>query len=185
METNIWAIISSIATALGFIIISITAVVALFQFIEMNKTRTLEAFFRALDELSTPDSSEARRYVYNHELPAPDQIIPGTDIYTTLYKVYLPFDKVGLMLHQKLISEKFVMEMYGESIIIIWKKLKPHILAERRRTQRERYQMYFEELYQRSVKYLEKYYPQQTALLLKAYPDSDEKTTSNPQVVGK
>src|SRR5437016_242742 len=114
MDMNNWTIISSIATTLGFFIISVSAIVALYQFIEMNKARTLEAFMRFLDELSTSESIEARRYVYNHELPPLDQIKPGTEIYAQVHKAYTAFDEVGIIVDKKLISESIVIEMYGE-----------------------------------------------------------------------
>ncbi len=173
MDTTTWAILSSMATTLGFVIVSITAIVALYQFIEMTKARTLEAFTRTLDELSSQQAAEARRYVYGCTLPPLDQIVPGTEVYTKLYNVYLPFDKVGLLIERKLIPEDIVLEMYGESIIIIWNKIKSHIYEERKRTGRERYQMYFEKLYTRSIRYLSKQYPQEIKLLFIKYPVSD------------
>jgi len=75
------------------------------------------------------------------------------------------------MVKQSLVPESLVIEMYGEPIVIVWRKLRPFVLAERKRMARPRYQMYFEYLYKRSVTYLRRRYPTEFARLQQMYPD--------------
>jgi len=171
MDSGFWTTISSIATTVGIVIVSVSALLALYQLRESAKARALGSFSRVLDDLSAPSAAEARHYVYDLDLPEFEAITPGTDLYATLYKAYQPFDQVGLMVKQSLVPESLVIEMYGEPIVIVWRKLRPFVLAERKRMARPRYQMYFEYLYKRSVTYLRKRYPTEFVRLQQMYPD--------------
>ncbi len=158
MSSDFWAAVSSLATLVGAVVVSIAAVLAYLQLREMATARSLEAFSRVIDGLTTEEMSKARRYILSNNLPPPDEITPA--MYDQMHKLWVAFDNVGIMVAFKMIPERVVLEMFHSTIIRCWQKLEPYILHERRK-RKTTYQVYFEDLYHRSIRYRDMHHPEE------------------------
>lgn len=159
-----WDAISAISTLIGTIVVSVTAVFAFYQLKEMTSARWVEAVTKVFDMLITNDeASRARRYVRANNLPSPGQASP--EVYEQMWKVWVSFDNLGVMIAFRMLPEHLPLEMFYSTVIECWEKLEPHIMYERRK-RTQRYQVFFEDLYHRSLEYRDKYHPEGPQLLL-------------------
>jgi hypothetical protein len=157
-----WDAISAISTLVGAIVVSVTAVFLYYQLKEMTAARWVEAVPKVFDMLiNNDDTSRARRYIRTHDLPSPGQASP--EVYEQMWKVWVSFDNLGVMISFKMLPAHLPLEMFYSTVIECWEKLEPHIMHERsKRTQR--YQVFFEDLYHRSIEYRDRYYPEDPQL---------------------
>jgi hypothetical protein len=167
-----WEAMSAISTLVGTIVVIIAAIFAYFQLKEMTNARWAEAVTKVFDMLVTNNEiSEARRYIRNNDLPNPGNASP--EVYEQMWKVWVSFDNLGVMIVFKMLPEHLPLEMFHSTVIECWEKLEPHIIHERRERAKKgqhlaekdqqhlaRYQVFFEDLYHRSLDYKNKYYPE-------------------------
>lgn len=166
MSSDDWAAVSALSTLIGSLVVTITVILALIQLKEMATARTLEAFSKIVDILTSEEMSKARRYLMKNTLPTPGKKI-SPKIYEQMHRVWVAFDNLGIMVAYKMLPERLALEMFYSSVIVCWEILKPHILHERE-SRKARYQIYFENLYERSVKYRKKYHPEESKAEVKS-----------------
>lgn len=151
-----WADLSNIATAVGFPFVCLAAVLAYLQLREMAAARWTEATTKVFEMLIYDEKTrEARRFVRTSELPRPGHASKET--FDKMYRVWVSFDNLGAMIVHNMLPEHLPMEMFYGSVIECWLKLAPHIKEERRH-RGAGYQIFFEDLYCRSVAYRDKHY---------------------------
>jgi hypothetical protein len=151
--------VTAIATVISTLIVILAAVFAFHQLREMARARSAEAVVKIFEMMiDDVETRSARRYVRTHELPRPGKASEET--FAKMYRVWVSFDNLGIMVFEGLLPERIPMEMFHTSVIECWEKLAPHIDHERNQ-RGKRYQVFFEDLYCRSLRYQRKHYRDQ------------------------
>lgn len=152
-----------IFTAIASIAILLTAIVIVIQVWLQRKNNQLqtrnyqlEAFMKVLEELNSQDSRYARNFI--SRIPIDDMEkykrmhpeLIEEEIYENMQKVWTSFEHVGYIVKEKLVEEKYVIEMFWGAIIRSWEKLKPIIKNVRISRKNEISFQYFQQLYRKS-----------------------------------
>ena len=151
MNPNMWEIVGGIASIVGTFGLIYTLWLLHRQLKEMSTARSLEAIARVFEYLTSEDVSRARKEVLDGDLPAPGQV--SLPHYEAMHKVWVSFDNLGVMIKHSMIPENIALDMFHTPAIRCWQKLEPYIQYERSTRPDPRYQIFFEELYDRSLKY--------------------------------
>src|ERR1051325_4529892 len=75
-NSNFWSILASIATVLGFAVVSYTAIIALGQLKEMTKARHLEAMLQVYEMIGSESARKHRKFIYTELKSAPEALTP-------------------------------------------------------------------------------------------------------------
>ena len=151
-----WELLANIATAIGLPVVCTAAVFAYLQLKEMAAARWTEATAKVFEMLiQDEETRKARRYVRTCQLPLPGEATE--EQWNIMYRVWVSFDNLGVLVAHKMLPAHLSMEMFHGSIIECWEKLAPHIHQERA-ARGGRYQVFFEDLYCRSIEYRNSHY---------------------------
>lgn len=141
--------LASVATALGVVIVGVSAFLGYGQLREYTRTRRAAVLSEVISELSTHEMLAARGKILAHELPNPGQ---ETDEQRDLqFWVAAAFDKVAFIAREGLIPTEYVLALYHPAIIEMWEHLEPWVLHVRESRQHmKRFQHHFEWLYKQA-----------------------------------
>jgi hypothetical protein len=153
MNCDVLNALSAASTVIASIVVVVAAVLAFFELKHMARDATVSALSIVLNELGIQEVSRARHSLLTYPLPKVETLSDDKADYWRLHAVWTSFDKVGAMVHFELIPRDIILELYCESIIRCWHRLKPYIERERERLGHDQYQKYFEELYHTAVEY--------------------------------
>jgi Domain of unknown function (DUF4760) len=124
---------------------------ALIQLRIAAKARRNSVAVVMLDHVGNFEANTRRRYVYRQIVPRLDN--PTDDDEAVLSQVANEFQVLGFLVSEKVIDPKFVLELYYGSVVRSWNAMKPWIM-DRRRRQGTKYGDWFENLKDRSEKYI-------------------------------
>lgn len=165
MNPEFWTVLSSISTAIASVVVIITLILSYRGLKETVRSRSLDALRETFQNLTAEDMSVSRRYVLTKDLPMPGKV--SAEAYEHMHKVWVAYDNLGIMIHNKLLPREIALSMFHDSIIKCWQKLEPYIQYEefKRKTY---YQIYFKELYKASCQYAASLAKQKKATFEKA-----------------
>ena len=133
----------------------VVATISLRQLSELRRNSKGTAAERFLRELGTDDMSKARHKVIR---AMGDLVVEESLDADTCWRVVRSFDRVGLYVDHKLIDESLVLDMYCESVIDCWERLRG-VVATRRgdnesgTSRHNTYAHHFERLNERAERY--------------------------------
>lgn len=139
---------SNLAQILGALVVVVTVALGYIQLRAMRQDTKLGAVTKAFELLINEETSAARRHIRQTELPAPGAVDPKD--FLQMYRVWVSFDNLGIMVAHGLLDEDIALAMFHESIVHCWERLAPHI-DEERKSRDGHYQVFFEDLYRRSL----------------------------------
>jgi hypothetical protein len=149
-----WEAVSAVSTAFAAAVVAAAALLAYFQLRSMAHARHLDAMLSAFEELGRPKMGEAREILYH----LPDctgrtfaDLSPSQAAAADL--VRRAYDKIGYLVHRKIVPGDYVLDMYDVTVIRCWGKLRPMIMAERTPQRHPGYMIYFEKLADQAEKY--------------------------------
>ena len=124
---------------------------------EEAKSRQIDSLTQMFGSLDTDEASMNRKFVFTK---LPDVTKASEEDWRVASKVWVSLDHVGLLVEYGLINEELVMEMYVETIIRCWIKLRAYVILERQKRGElgRRYQKYFELLAKKAEKYYIKHF---------------------------
>lgn len=126
----VWSILASMATVLGFVVVSYTAVVAMKQFREMTKSRHLEAMLKVYDKISSQEARNQRRFIYSRLKSPPEEITEEER--EQVEQVSITMDNIGKLVKDGLVPAHELLDSHCEVFVRTWKKLHPYILHHRK-----------------------------------------------------
>lgn len=175
-DPNFWSIWASIATVLGFIVVSYAAIVALGQLREMTKTRHLEAMLHVYEMIGSNEARKQRRFIYTELKSTPEN--PSDEEREIIEQVTVTFDRVGRLVESGLIPKNELLEGHSAIIIKAWSKLEPYI-SYQRKIIGKRHAHNFERLVQIAQDYDSKHYPEDSPRIVEVpIPTNKSKQTN-------
>jgi hypothetical protein len=126
-----WEAISAISTFVATIVIVVTGIFAILQLREMRHSRRLELFIELFDYLSSPEARQNRKFVYTSLPTDPSQLTDQH--FFKIDEVLSSLDRVWILIEQKQLEAKFIIDSYGEMFLRLWTILYPIVLYERKR----------------------------------------------------
>lgn len=157
VDTNFWSILASIATILGFIVLTYTAILVFNQLKEMTKARHLEALLRVYDMIGSAEARKHRAFIYNELNSKPESLSPRER--EIVEQVSVTFDRIGILVESGLVPKKELFEGHHEIFVKTWRKLESYIYH-LRQIAGSRWVLNFERLSEMSQEYHNKHYPQ-------------------------
>jgi len=144
-----WNMITAMSTASMALIILVTAIFAVFQLREIQKSRKVTAFISVRQFLQEEGTRRARGILIavsgkNFKDWSKEEIEAAE-------KACESYNFVGVMVSKKLIEKDFIVNKWRDSIIKCWEAAKP-MIDEYRRTRGKDYWDDFEKLYEMAKK---------------------------------
>jgi hypothetical protein len=134
-NTDYWAMLEAIATALAASAVLGTVFVAYRELSEVYNSRYLEVANKLFDELNSPENIAARRWVFQH---LPDDPVQGIKTMPqegrdAAKRVLNSLDHVAFLTQAGWIPDELIMPWMYPMIAKSWLKLKPYVEYERQR----------------------------------------------------
>lgn len=120
-----WETLASIATSLGFVVVTVATIVALRQLRESARARRLEAILKVYEMMGSESARAARRSIYVGLDSAPNEV--SATEREAIEQVSVMFDMIGNIVEMGLVSRTELFETHCEVIIRCWRKLQPYI----------------------------------------------------------
>jgi hypothetical protein len=121
------------AGQLASILSTLAAVFGLFyiakQLKEAQKTRNFQATLELVNFLGSEEQRSLRRRLY--AIPEADIIHKADAFVDVLERVGFGFSRAGFLAEKGFIDQNLVLEMYSESIIATWNRLRPYVVRAR------------------------------------------------------
>lgn len=135
INTDYWAMVSAIATAIAASAVLGTVFVAYRELSEIYSSRYIDVANKLFDELNSPENIEARKWVFQ-ELP--EDPVEGIktispDGRKAVKRVLNSLDHVAFLTQAGWIPEELIMPWMYPMISKSWLKLKPYVEYERQR----------------------------------------------------
>jgi hypothetical protein len=135
LETDLWAMIEALSTAVTAAAVLGGGFVAYRQLSEGASSRHMEVADRLFRELNSEENIRARRWIFQHLPSDPEAGIPALDdngrdaIKHTLNSL----DRVAFLTQSGWIPQEMVMPWMSPMIVKVWAKLCPYVEYESRR----------------------------------------------------
>ena len=149
------AVLTAISTTVYVVLFAIALRIALYQLIEFEKSRKLQATLAIFRELKTRDFIDNRRYIYDF-LPEKIEGVESDqlkDYFLEIEVALAAFDRVGYLLRENHIDAEPILENYWASVWRCWKKSKNIIAWVREKRGQKDYFSNFEHLFHLSEDY--------------------------------
>lgn len=120
-----WTEVGALATAITALIILVTGIFAILQLFEMKRTSQVSAFISVVQFLQEERVREARRLLSSLREKKFEEWTPEEIQVAEL--VCCRYDIVGIMVDNKLIKKKLIIQEWWRSIIVSWESAQPLI----------------------------------------------------------
>ena len=132
ISSNLWEMTAAVSTAVAAAAVFGAGIVAYRELGELASSRHIEIAERLFAELNSSENIEARRWVFTHLPPDPEDGIPsltpeGRD---NLKRVLNSLDRVAFLTQSGWIPEEMVMPWMNPMIVKAWIKLEPYVRYE-------------------------------------------------------
>jgi hypothetical protein len=160
-ETDLWAFIESLSTALGAALVIGAGVLAIRELDEATTARLLDMADRLFDDLNSEESVEARRWVYKKLPDDPHKGIASLPKKGRRHvkKVLNSLDRIAFMTQQGWIQEEMLMPWMNPMVVKIWDKLGPYVEVEQERRNEPDYYEMARDLAMRCIEWRKERYP--------------------------
>jgi hypothetical protein len=148
--------LSAWSTAAAAVVVSVSAVVAVVQLVELKKARQGEGVFHVLGVLNSEAMAKQREELLRTAPLPPAGSLPDGEFQAAWRRwrpVSIAFDQVGLLAQEGMVPPWIVLDMYRDTIVNTWDTLEPYILRERARRPFPLYQYHFEWLYEEACRF--------------------------------
>ena len=161
ISTDFWAMTEALSGAMGIAALLGAGFVAYRELAEVASSRYIEVADRLFNELNSPESIEARRWIFQ-ELPDDPQ--EGIGSLTPEGQGYVKhtlntLDRVAFLTQAGWIPEKMVMAWMNPMIVKAWIKLEPYVDQESRRRNEPDYYEHARQLAERCISWRKKRFP--------------------------
>lgn len=134
-RTSLWAMIEALSTAIAAAAVLGAGFVASRELNELSSSRYLEVADRLFEELNSPESVAARRWLFQN---LPDDPEEGIRILTSegrdaIKSVLNSLDRVAFLSQTGWIPEEMFMPWMSTMVVKAWAKLGPYVEYERQR----------------------------------------------------
>ena len=159
---DFWAMTEAVATAVAASTVLGAGVFAYLQLAESNQSRYIAVADRLFEELNSPESIAARRWVFQN-LPAdPATGIPALseEGRAAVKRVLNSLDRVAFLTQANWIPEELIMPWMNPMVVKSWLKLKPYVEYESRRRHEPDYYRKVRELGERCLAWRAEHLPE-------------------------
>ena len=146
-------LLGGVAVAVG---LPISAITSYYQ----RKQQRLNSMIEIFKLLNNEEHRKARRKVYAAYTKGEIADKVTDDLNVDISIVRADFDQVGILVENKFVPKKMLLEAYWNTVLVSWKSLEDHIQRERTRRDYPSYMKYFEGLRKDAYRYWKKYHPE-------------------------
>jgi hypothetical protein len=153
VAVNFWAVTEALSTAVGAAAVLGAGFVAYRELSEVADSRHMEVADRLFAELNSPESIEARRYIYQ-ELPGNPQEGLGSltpEGQAHVKRTLNSLDRVAFLTQAGWIPDEMVMPWMNPMIVKAWVKLEPYVDYESHRRKEPDYYQHARQLAERCL----------------------------------
>ena len=134
-STSLWAMIEALSTAVAAVAVLSAGFVAYRELSEIAKSRHMEVADRLFHELNSPESIEARRWIFQNLPDDPEEGIPAMtpEGRAAVKRVLNSLDRVAFLTQPSWVDEEMIMPWMNPMIVKVWTKLEPYVDYESQR----------------------------------------------------
>lgn len=151
LSVNYWAMTEALSTAAAAATVVGAGFIAYRELSEVANSRHMEVADRLFTELNSPENIAARRWVFQHLPPNPEEGLRQMteDGRAHVKKVLNSLDRVAFLTQSGWIPDEVIMPWMHPMIAKSWEKVGPYVQYERERRNEPYYYQYASELAER------------------------------------
>jgi hypothetical protein len=132
VEADYWAMTEALSTAVAAAAVLGAGYVAYRELAEISSGRHMEVADRLFQELNSTENIAARRWIYQHLLPDPQEGLPAltAEGQDAIKKVLNSLDRVAFLTQAGWIPDEIIMPWMHPMIAKSWEKLEPYVRYE-------------------------------------------------------
>lgn len=172
IPSNLWDMSQAVSTTVAAAAVFGAGIVAYRELGELAHTRHIQIADSLFAELNSPENIEARRWIYQHLPPDPEQGIPSftAEERDTVKRVLNSLDRVAFLTQSGWIPEELIMPWMNPMIVKTWMKLEPYVRYEGERRREPDYYEHARALAERCLEWRAKNLPEAEITWVKDAP---------------